>query len=256
MDARRRDEILERVRAFLESLEDDEPPPEGVDPALLEASGDTTPDLASLAAAVAHAAREVEIQNKVVKRLVDAVDPVAAAVGDLSARIEGIRVPDPEAWSEAVTRAQREGEAAGHDEALRDWFELHDRLSRCVEESRRSREALSRLARWGGAGGVIDGVTRGVELTLERLEEILERSGVERIESTGRAFDARTMRAVEVAPPSNGVRPGDVLETLRAGFARGSSVLRAADVRVAGDPGRTGRTSTTPGVTATGEGAR
>ena len=105
MDANRRKELLDRVRRVLESLGEDEPPPEGVDPALERDDPHAAADMATLAAEAAHSAREIAIQSRILKRLAEGVEPLPGAVSDLAARVESIRVPEPAEWARAVTDA-------------------------------------------------------------------------------------------------------------------------------------------------------
>ena len=237
MDAARKAEILARVEAWLDALEDEEPLPAGLDPTLA-AQDDTSsptaspgppPDLASLAAAVTASAREAAISGKTTKRLAETVASLSEGFEVLRAGVEAIHMPDPEAWARAMDVARSEEQEKG----FRDLLELYDRLERCAREARAAVRALPVPARWVGGARAIQAVARGVELTLERLVEILERAGVKPVLSTGESFDARTMRAVDTVPPAGAFGPGMVVETLRAGFSHRGSVLRFAEVRVA-----------------------
>jgi len=227
MNAGKKAEILAHISAWLDSLEE-EPLPPGLDPALAE-DDSPPPDLAGLAAAVAAAVREVAIQGKTMKRLDESVAPLGGNLEALTAHVEAIRIPDPEAWNLAVAEARAEGRTA----ALMDLLELHDRLGRCAVEARLSVRALPKPSRWIGGAKTLEGVARGVELTLERLMEILGRAGVKAMATTGRHFDPETMRAMDTVPAESGVKPGTVIETLRTGFTREGAVLRPAEVRVA-----------------------
>ncbi|MBN2490832.1 MAG: nucleotide exchange factor GrpE [Planctomycetes bacterium] len=229
MEEARKAEILARLESWLEALGDDEPLPEGLDPSLAEEPDVPAPDLAALAGAVAASAREFAILARSVKRLAEAVAPLPEDIAGLEARVEALKAADPAALARAAAEARAEVE----DAAARNLMELFDRLERSAAEARRSAGNVPLVARWTGGARTLEAVARGVELTLERLEEILERAGVRRIVSTAQIFDARTMRAVDTVPAAAGQAAETVVATLRAGFVRGDLVLRPADVRVA-----------------------
>jgi molecular chaperone GrpE (heat shock protein) len=229
MDAAKKAEILARLEAWLDALDDDEPLPAGLDPALAGENGASPPDLAALAAAVTASARESAIVAKTMKRLSESVAELPGGLDALRARVDAIDVPDPEKWSRAVADARAEES----QRSLRDLLEIYDRLERCAGEARGAVDALPVPARWGGGPRLLASVARGVELTLERLVEILERAGVHRIPSTGEVFDAKTMRAVDTVPAAKGRGAGTVVETIRAGFLCRGEVFRPAEVRVA-----------------------
>ena len=201
METSRRQEILARIEAWLREWPDEEPLPAGLDPALVE-EVEPVPDLAELAGAVLASGRDVQIQGKALKRLQETLE---------------------------AGQARREGENL----LLEEMLDLHDRLSRCLAEARKAAARLSLPGRWTGAGRALQGVARGVEMTLERLEEVLGRADVRPFASTGKVFDPQVMRAVDTVPAGPKAPPGRVAATVRTGFIRGSTVLRPAEVKVA-----------------------
>ena len=83
--------------------------------------------------------------------------------------------------------------------------------------------------------GVSDGpFVEGVELTLNRLHDMLARHGIRAIESTG-AFDPNLHEAV-VTVSSTDTPDGQVVEELGRGYFWGDAVLRASRVSVAVAP--------------------
>lgn len=76
------------------------------------------------------------------------------------------------------------------------------------------------------------GILEGLEMVYKELLRVLERHGVERVETVGTPFDPEIHDAVAVAPhrehPEN-----TVVEELRAGFRRDGRLLRPASVMVA-----------------------
>jgi hypothetical protein len=110
------------------------------------------------------------------------------------------------------------------------WMELVEEIVSLLEELARHRNNLDPLAR-----ELADHVNL-------RLEEILERSGVEVI-----ANEASFERSKHQAEKrTTHARPGDpILETIRPGLAVGRRVLRRAVVRLGnGEPGAENKTST------------
>ena len=218
MDAEHKERILERVRAWLDAWRDDEPFPDELDPTLAgPAPSDPRTDLASLVAAVTACTREVQIQGRTFKRLEQQVEPVAAGFPRLLER------------TEAVLAQGAATQPAGGTALL----ELHDRLSRCVAEARKAAAAFSWFARRGAGAAAHHALVDGLVLVLARVEEVLAADDILPIETTGRTFDPRTMRAIDSVPAGPDRRAGHVVETLRAGFMSGERVLRPAEVRVA-----------------------
>ena len=78
-----------------------------------------------------------------------------------------------------------------------------------------------------GVGGVVE----GYELAIRRLDRLLSRFDVRRVETVGQPFDGRVMHAVE-ARRVDRIGDGVVVEELRSGFVRHDDVLRLADVAV------------------------
>ena len=77
----------------------------------------------------------------------------------------------------------------------------------------------------------IESFTQGQEITLKRLEQLLQRRRVFAIDCVGKPFDARTMTTIAVGNDptfDNAV----VLEELRKGFLFDDQVLRLAEVKV------------------------
>lgn len=77
----------------------------------------------------------------------------------------------------------------------------------------------------------------GVQMTRDQLMQMLAGHEVEAIDSSG-AFDPDWHEAIETLA-AEGVEPGQIVETVRTGYAIGKDVLRYAHVRVAADPAKT-----------------
>lgn len=77
----------------------------------------------------------------------------------------------------------------------------------------------------------IESFGKGQEITLKRLEQLLQRRRVYAIECVGKPFDARTMTTLDIGHDPQ-CENGIVLEELRKGFLCDDQVLRLAEVKV------------------------
>lgn len=78
----------------------------------------------------------------------------------------------------------------------------------------------------------IESITEGYEMALRRLDGVLANADIRVIESLGKPFDPKTMKAVDKRPEA-GVEKGVVVEELLTGFVCGNEILRTAEVIVA-----------------------
>ncbi len=108
-------------------------------------------------------------------------------------------------------------------------FDVREVFARGVEASRQA----SRRLGWRGwflPAAVFGGLIEGHELALRRIDAALESRGIRPIECEGLPVDPERMRVVDVVRRED-MPPGRVVEVLRRGYARGSRVLRYAEVR-------------------------
>lgn len=77
----------------------------------------------------------------------------------------------------------------------------------------------------------IEGFGKGQEITLKRLEQLLQRRRVYPIDCVGKPFDARSMTTLDIGQNLK-LENGIVLEELRKGFLFEDQVLRLAEVKV------------------------
>ena len=75
-------------------------------------------------------------------------------------------------------------------------------------------------------------ITKGVEMTLKKVYETLEREGVSRIDAIGKPFDPTRHEAVENVPTKD-YKEGIVIEEIRKGFMLNGQVIRPSLVKVA-----------------------
>jgi len=74
---------------------------------------------------------------------------------------------------------------------------------------------------------------KGVTMVLQRLDETLKESGVEKIEALGQDFDPALHNAIMNEPAQDEALKNKVTEVFQDGFKRGGRVLRYAMVKVA-----------------------
>lgn len=231
------------------------------------AAPDGSSDLQGTRSALTALTQEVRLQGRAFKELGDRLE----ALGDLGPGIEAMLQSRGEILSEVRRVAEKtrggarerareilaEGERRGRSELLGVLIDLRERLKRGLESVRASprapslpprRSRLARLFRRSGsgspdespgggrAGKVLEALEKGYSMTLDRLEETLEKLGVREIECRNRPFDPAVMHAVEVTGTAS-VSPGTVLEVLHAGYLWNGELLCAARVRVAKEPG-------------------
>lgn len=140
------------------------------------------------------------------------------------------------AQTEQVAAAQAPSAPAPHKDTrslLLATIEAVDTLERAQNALARAVEPrpLGWWARWFGppADERLPAAAEGLALANQRLLATLKRLGVDRVATTGQAFNPETMEAVEAVA---GATPGQVAEEVRAGYLRAGKPLRYAQVRV------------------------
>lgn len=208
MDEIAKEQLVDRFRAYLETAPMASEEPEA-------------PDLFTLLAEVAALKTEVKVESRQVKAALDQFrelfDLLRQAQGRLEAELDRQR------------EAADLGRQAAERELLLELLDLRDRLQAGLDQGRSYRPGW--LARRGGAGEFVAGMSEGIAISLRRLDETLLRRGVRPLAVVGEPFDAQTMHAAEVAEDRD--RPhGEVMRELRRGFLQGERLLRAAEVIV------------------------
>ncbi len=122
---------------------------------------------------------------------------------------------DFENYRKRAAREATDAERRGRIAVARELVPALDNLERAVASARSAPDPLA----------------EGIELVLRELRGGLERSGVEAYDPTGESFDPAWHEAVATRP-SEGAKPGTVLETLDKGYRLDGQVLRAAKVIV------------------------
>jgi len=215
MDAEAKERLIDEFRACLEEWDDDE-----------NKSGDDTGeppvDLSMLFAELSILRNEVRIEARQFKTALDEMRALGQLLGEQNERL----TRDLERAREAAASAQRQVERR----LLLDMLDVRDRVDAAVSVFRAWRPSfLSRLATTETK--IVRGMGEGIELTLQRLDDLLVERRVRPIEALGTRLDPNIMRAIGVeSDPQRGV--GEVLHEVRRGYLREDDLLRPAEVIV------------------------
>jgi len=175
---------------------------------------------------------------------------------DTSKETESTRIADDskEALQQKQTPVQKKDDA-GAEEQHEDWKERYIRLRADFDNYKRHAEAQREKLAGIGKEAILEdvfplvehmerairvakdaddrtGMLEGIEMVYNELLRVLEKHGVERIETVGRPFDPEIHEAVAVAVHAD-TPEGTVVEEVRAGFVKGGKLLRPASVVVA-----------------------
>jgi molecular chaperone GrpE len=165
---------------------------------------------------------EVRIEARQFKTALDDMRALGQLLGEQNERL----TRDLERAREAAASAQRQVERR----LLLDMLDVRDRVDAAVSVFRAWRPSfLSRLATTETK--IVRGMGEGIELTLQRLDDLLVERRVRPIEALGTRLDPNIMRAIGVeSDPLRGV--GEVLREVRRGYLREDDLLRPAEVIV------------------------
>lgn len=248
-----REEIVRRFEAWLDEVLACEHPPQGIDAEILAAVSDPAAhgltvepdtgagldrsvDSSAFWAALTALTHEVKLQGRAFKEL---SGTIATQAGTIADELRAV-------YRERERELQREGERRAHRHVLDSLIDLRDRLARGLESARAadarvaeaaSRSWLTRVLRASDSDGSasLAAVTRGYELGIERLDQLLADLNVRQIPCEGRTFDPRRMNAIDTEDAS-AVPEGTVIEVYRSGYEWHGEVFRAAQVKVSVAP--------------------
>ncbi len=208
-----RERLIAQFKAYLDAAE--------ATPAIAR-SAEREVDLFTVFGELAALKNEVKLESRQVK----------TALSELGAVFDALRADNRLLREQLQQRsvADREQEKSLRREVLLELLELRDRLAAGAASARGHRAGLLGRLR-GGEHGFILALGAGMEMSIKRLDEMLERHGVTAMLALAQAFDPLWMRAVGHEHCDD--RPeGVVLAELRKGFLQGEEVLRAAEVVV------------------------
>jgi len=210
MDTATKEQLLDRFRAYLDSTAD------------TDTSAMPATDLFDLFTELAALKNEVRLESRQVKTALDDFRSVFDTLQTSHATLQ------------AELERQQAGQTTQRRAALRslllELLELRDRLEAGLAALQRFRPSrLGWLCRRESA--LIQAMTQGQTLSLQRLEQLLNAHQVTALQARGRPLDPHTMRAAEIeyrAELDNGI----VTEELRKGFVWEDELLRLAEVKV------------------------
>ncbi len=213
MNDESKEQLIAQFRAYLEFTDT-------IAACTNETDGRTI-DLYTLFCELAALKNEVKLESRQVKQALQQFTELFNTLQDENARLRT-----------EISRSQTDKAAlreAAHRELLIEMLELRDRLIAGVESARKKRTGL--LGRLGKGDARVHALLEGMEITLQRLDSVLQRYEVTPIDALGEPFDPKTMRAVEVER-GHDEPDGTVIAELRKGFVQNETVLRVAEVTV------------------------
>jgi hypothetical protein len=231
-----KDDLLRRFEQWLVDTLGDEAPPSGVDADLIaalvpadernDAAHQQPTDAFALWSAMTALTHEVKLQGRAFK--------------DLHAALEAGRSEDAHA---ACRIRERDAERRTRREILGALLDVRDALARGLDVARAAGAApagpdwLARLVPKRSRAQVerLAALTKGYELGLGRLDQLLDDLQARPIGGHGEPFDPRRMNAID-KEESVLVPPGTVLEVYRTGYEWGGDVFRPAQVKVSCAP--------------------
>ena len=217
MDTETKEQLLDRFRAYLDKLPEATP--------VESAETDRRTDLYSLFAELAALKNEVRLESRQVKTALDefraVFETLQASQIQLGGELDRARAALPEQRRAALKPV------------LLELLELRDRLEAGLRVLQNYRPAL--LARLLGAGrrerALLRAITEGQDISLRRLDQILNTQQVAALNVQGQPLDPHTMRAAELDQRPD-LANGIVTEELRKGYLWQGELLRLAEVKV------------------------
>jgi molecular chaperone GrpE len=182
------------------------------------------PDLTTLFTDLAGLKSEVKAESRQFKAT---LDTLSEALSVLTADNQALAAQLSSA-AERLQQQRRETERA----VLLELVDIYDRLSEGyrVLQNYRPVDSLFNHSKKQDVR-FIESFGKGQEITLKRLEQLLQRRRVYPLECLGKPFDARTMTTLDIGQDPQ-LENGIVLEELRKGFLFEDQVLRLAEVKV------------------------
>jgi len=213
MDTVTKEQLIDRFRAYLDAL------PEAAAEAPTE---QRQTDLFSLFTELVGLKNEVRLESRQLKTALDefkaVFDTLQTSHGQLSDALDRART------------VQQEQRRTLLRPLLLELLELRDRLEAGLQALRGYQPSpLSGLCKREKA--LIGAVGQGQEISLRRLEQLLNGQNVCALEARGKPLDPHTMRAAEVEQRTD-LDSGIVTEELRQGFTWEGELLRLAEVKV------------------------
>jgi molecular chaperone GrpE (heat shock protein) len=209
-------DISERIDEWLDRLN-------GEEPADLAPTGEQTPDLYAFFEALCVLRSEV---RKSTRRSHDTFVRFGESLTAFESTLQSLT----ERLGEERQQRDRLERIADRD-LLTPFAQMLERLNRLEDRLDRPPDVglLSARRRWADAWSSL---RQGFVLLREHYEMLLNEKGVVPMETVGRAFDPKTMKAVAVEE-SDTLAHNTVIEELAAGYLHKGDVLKFAEVKIA-----------------------
>lgn len=167
---------------------------------------------------------EIRIESRIVKQGLDDFRKTTELIEEGNRKIDFL-----------VEKSNTETEVApdpSEQPILQGLLDLYDTVQASLQTLLKSKEATPWFKRWKTCDNeILQSVSKGQKMTLERILELLEECGAVPLDTAGCRFDPHTMRAVGTDSLS-GLEDGVVSNESRTGFMLHGEIFRLADVRV------------------------
>lgn len=218
MDTETTERLLDRFRAYLDETPEASPQEEAT-------KAERRTDLYSLFAELAALKNEIRLESRQVKTALDefraVFETLQTSQTQLGGELDRARTALPE-QRRAVLKP-----------VLLELVELRDRMEAGLRVLQNYRPTVpSRLFRLGRRErALLQAITQGQDISLRRLEQLLNHQQVTALAVLGQPLDPHTMRAAEVEQRRD-IGNGIVTEELRKGYLWQGELLRLAEVKV------------------------
>ncbi|QQS54845.1 MAG: nucleotide exchange factor GrpE [Candidatus Competibacteraceae bacterium] len=219
MDTACKEQLLARFRAYLDELPEMEP----------TAEEDRHTDLYSLFAELVALKNEVKLESRQVKTALEEFRAVFATLQASQSQLGG--------ELDRARGALPEQRRTVLKPVLLELLELRDRLEAGLRALQSYHPAL--WVQWlrgrRKERDLLQAMAQGQDISLRRLDQILNAQQVVALETEGQPLDPHTMRAAELDRRPN-LANGIVTEELRKGYTWQGELLRLAEVKVNRQP--------------------
>lgn len=215
MDSEIKEQLLERFRAYLDEQPDTAP----------DEADENRTDLYSLFSELVALKNEVRLESRQVKTALDefraVFETLQASQGQLGDELSRAHDAVPE-YQRMVLKP-----------VLLELLELRDRQEAGLRvlQSYRPAFMVRLLGRRRRERDLLQALAQGQEISLRRLDQILNAQQVVALEAEGQLLDPHTMRAAELDQRTD-LANGIVTEELRKGYTWQGELLRLAEVKV------------------------
>jgi molecular chaperone GrpE len=162
----------------------------------------------------------------------EAPDPLAEAKAEAGRlKEQWMRVAaDYDNFRKRTRRDLEDARKAGREELLKDLLPVFDNLERAIHSAARAQE--------------VKAVAEGLSMVMKQFVDVLARTGITKVPTTGTAFDPAIHEAIQQIETDEHPA-GTVVAEVQPGYANGERLVRAAMVVVAKPPS-TGESSEKP----------